>query len=289
MKFRNLRLTFSVENVVFHVLSIGLEKMLKPIPSHSHSKNSYELHYISYGFGTLIADGQKYHITPGTFFVTGPGIAHEQISEPDDPMTEYGVYLQIDSQGNGTDSGIVEAFLNCLFWIGAADNGIHDLMKRIIEEAEAHPFGYELMLPALLQQLILMVARLYIEKPGIAESSAFAATNPGDMTYLTIEEAFLYDYRDLTLEKLARQVNLGPRQTERLLQKHYNKTFLQKKTQARMSAACILLQEGSKSIAAVADELGYSSTEHFINAFKKYYHITPGQYRSKIKGSPQIS
>ena len=99
--------------------------------------------------------------------------------------------------------------------------------------------------------------------------------------YLTIEEAFLYNYRDLTLEKLSDLVHLGRRQTERLLKKHYNKTFLQKKTEARMSAACILLQDPNVSIASVAYELGYSSSEHFTNAFKTFYHMTPSAYRSK--------
>ena len=76
-------------------------------------------------------------------------------------------------------------------------------------------------------------------------------------------------------------MNLSRRQTERLLQQHYGKTFLQKKKEARMSAACILLQAGDKSIASVAYELGYSSPEHFTHAFKNYYHIAPSSYRAK--------
>ena len=112
------------------------------------------------------------------------------------------------------------------------------------------------------------------------KSPVTALPLPNDQTYLTIEEAFLYNYRDLTLEKLADLVHLGKRQTERLLKKHYNKTFLQKKTEARMSAACLLLQDANVSIASVAYELGYSSSEHFTNAFKTFYHMTPSAYRT---------
>ena len=99
------------------------------------------------------------------------------------------------------------------------------------------------------------------------------------MTYLTIEEAFLYDYKDLTLSALAARVNLGPRQTERLLNKHYNMTFSQKKAEARMSAALLLLRGTQKSIGEISEELGFSSPEHFSNAFKKYFHKTPAAYR----------
>lgn len=99
MKYRDLKITFSIENIDFTILSICLEKLVRPIPKHSHSKSSYELHYISYGYGTLIAEGQEYAITPGSLFMTGPGVAHEQISIPEDPMTEYCVYFQIDKNG----------------------------------------------------------------------------------------------------------------------------------------------------------------------------------------------
>lgn len=278
MKYRDLKITFSVENIDFTILSICLEKLVRPIPKHSHSKSSYELHYISYGYGTLIAQGQEYAITPGSLFMTGPGVAHEQISAPEDPMTEYCVYFQIHKETD-TTTGMMNTFLEYPFWIGTAESSIHELMKQIFQELETHPAGYELMLPSLLQQLILLLTRHYKQEDALPVSGTTKSSNVNDLTYLIIEESFLYDYRDLTLDALAKQVKLGKRQTERLLKKHYNKTFQQKRTEARMSAACILLQDSKKGIAAIAEELGYSSPEHFTNAFKNIYNMTPTAFR----------
>lgn len=283
MKYRNLNLSFTIENTKFTVLSISLEKMVTPIPWHSHSKNSYELHYVSFGYGKLTADAQTYDVVPGTFFVTGPGVFHEQVSAPEDPMTEYGVYLQVSSEGTtaAPKEKLLREFLERTFWFGEAAPGMHELMKQIISELEQRSIGYELLLPALLQQLILMISRQYRRVELIQGDGTSMPANdmPADQTYLTIEEAFLYNYRDLTLPKLASMVNLGVRQTERLLLKHYNKTFSQKKTEARMSAACLLLQDHGNSIASVSVALGYSSPEHFTNAFYKFYHVTPTAYR----------
>ena len=283
MKYRNLKLSFTIEDTKFTVLSISLEKMVTPIPRHSHSKNSYELHYVSFGHGRLIADEQSYEVVPGTFFVTGPGIFHEQISDIDDPMTEYGAYLQVSFEGTATTKKerLLQEFLERKFWFGEAAPGMHELMKQIHTELEQRSIGYDLVLSALLQQLILLIARQY-HRSDLVQGDGTSAPSfemPADQTYLTIEEAFLYNYKDLTLPKLASMVNLGIRQTERLLLKHYNKTFAQKKTEARMSAACLLLQDTSNSIASVATALGYSSPEHFTNAFQKFYHITPTAYR----------
>ena len=289
MKYRNLKITFSIEDVLFNVLSIGLETFISPIPKHSHSKNSFELHYIADGYGILIADGKTYNITPGIFFMTGPGIAHEQISSSNHPMTEYGVYLQVHIPLTGSTGVMMSSFLEHTFWIGPAEKSIHNLMEQIFLELKQLTYGYELMLPALLEQLILLITRHYKAQQPTNSQLPLASINPDDLTYLTIEEAFLYDYKTLTLDGLAKQVNLGKRQTERLLQKHYNKTFSQKKTEARMSAACLLLQKTNLSIATIAEELGYSSSEHFTHAYKKYYGTTPTAFRkTSLSPSPQI-
>lgn len=295
MKYRNLDLTFSMDDVTFTVLSISNEQMITPIPRHSHSRNSYELHYISYGYGTLIADDATYRITPGTFYMTGPQVFHEQISDPDEPMREYGVYLKVSLPRKGTKSELLRRFLGQSFFYGTADIEVYELMKKMINELEQGPDGQQLMLSALLQELIVQIARLYRTAPTQATESVTKAPSnarpqvayapdthlPDDQTYLIIEEAFLYNYRDITLDSLAGLVNLSRRQTERLLLQHYNKTFLQKKKEARMSAACILLQAGDKSIASVAYELGYSSPEHFTHAFKNYYHVAPSSYSAE--------
>lgn len=279
MKYRNLNLSFTMDDVSFTVLSISNEQMLEPIPRHSHSRNSYEMHYISYGCGTLIADDTTYKVTPGTFFMTGPQVLHEQISDPDDPMREYGVYLKVKLPRKGTKNRLLRSFLQQSFYFGTAGIELYDLMKKLIGELEQESDGQQLMLSALLQELIVLISRLYVTAPEADTSDKTAGAHlPDDQTYLIIEEAFLYNYRDITLDSLAKLLNLSHRQTERLLRQHYNKTFLQKKKEARMSAACILLQDASKSIASVAYELGYSSPEHFTHAFKSYYNVSPSMY-----------
>ena len=277
MKYRDLRLSFELSGITFTILSIGEDRIETPFPRHSHSKNSYELHYIKSGRGTLIADDVKYRVEPGTFFVTGPEVFHEQISDPEDVMVEYGMYLQVDAPARMKKENPMSLFLNTFFHICDAGNAPAVIMEEIFRELNEKRYGYELMLKSLSEQFVLMVTRLYGSEKLRSEPADHAS--PADLTYLIIEEAFLYDYRDLTLSELASRVNLGTRQTERLLNRHYNLTFSQKKAEARMSAAVLLLRGTKKSIGEIAEELGFSSPEHFTNAFKKYYRMPPGAYR----------
>lgn len=279
MKYRDLKLSFEINNIRFDILSISSETIVTPFPKHSHSKNSYELHYIKSGFGKLICDEAEYRLTPGIFYVTGPNISHEQISDSYKPMVEYGMYLQTERLFPPKPGDVMTQFTDCHFWIGESDKEVSLLFEHIFEELNNKPLGYQLMLPALSRALLLTVTRMYDKK--VAGLLKTEGSVPQDMLYLTIEEAFLYDYKDLTLSSLSSRVNLGTRQTERLLKKHYNMTFVEKRNEARMSAASLLLTETQKSIGEISEELGYSSKEHFTNAFKKFYSVTPSSYRKQ--------
>ena len=101
-----------------------------------------------------------------------------------------------------------------------------------------------------------------------------------------IEDYFLYEYPRLSLQELAGRLGLGPRQTERLLRRLYGRTFLQKKTEARMNAAAVLLADAGRSVTAVAEQLGYASVEHFSSAFRRYYGLSPRQYRGRQADRP---
>ncbi len=280
MKYRSLNITFDIESTEFKILSLCLEKLINPIPMHSHSKNSYELHYISFGNGTLISNGVSYDITPGTLFMTGPNVEHEQISDPENPMTEYCVYLKIEQPPKTERGSLAGIFADKVFWFGQDSKDVHELMKKTFSELESPGLGSKLFISSLMQQLILYMIRIYQaedEKEGVVSG----AKEQIDLTYLIIEEEFLYNYKDVTLKSLSEKLKLSCRQTERLLCRHYNSSFQQKKTQARMFAAGTLLREGKKSILEISQELGYSSGEHFASTFKKYYGITPTQYKKQ--------
>ena len=77
MKYRDLNISFTIENTRFTILSLVSDKLIHPIPMHAHSKNSYELHYISSGEGMLNSGGVRYRILPGTVFMTGPGVEYD--------------------------------------------------------------------------------------------------------------------------------------------------------------------------------------------------------------------
>lgn len=279
--YDKIGLSFQIGGVRCHALKLSYEQMHRSFPSHSHSNNSWEIHYIPYGRGSVTLDHSTHDVGPSSFFITGPHVEHSQTPDLDDPMVEYCIYLKFDAKNRPLIQKNNPEFINRLFmterFIGTDKQNMHPLMQSLFRELEKQSIGYHTVLEALLTQLLVLSVR-NLEVTGNTEPAAESSV--ADRNYLIIEEYFLYEYQDLTLENLSSRLGLSHRQTERLLQKHYGKTFLQKKYEAKMSAALVLLKDSSNSITDISFQLGYSSIEHFSAAFRKYYGISPRKWRN---------
>lgn len=279
-RFSDENINFQLGGLIFNISSLAIEKFERNIPNHVHSNNSYEIHYIAHGKGTMIINEHKYSVGPESLFVTGPGVEHAHIPDMDDPMWEYCVYLRVQKNSRSfshTEKEVSDLFLQNNFWFGKDSQNIIAIMQELFLQYNDKPFGYEIMIETLFKQFLLKLVNNYRIKDKSPEPAKKCCSMCN--TYLTIEESFLYEYNTLTLEQLSERLRLGPRQTERLLKDHYGKTFTQKKTEARMSAAQLFLSDPSNSISMIAEKTGYSSIEHFSSAFKRHFGVSPTKYK----------
>lgn len=284
--YTNMNIRFSIDDIPVHALNIIFERFTRTIPSHSHGNGCYEIHYIPEGYGTLQADNRYYDIVPGTLFVTGPHVEHAQTPLLRDPMQEYCVYLKISGGSrNKKSSPIMDALAATPFWFGKDTQDIRPLMESLFSELGNRYLGYQEQVCLLLSQLIIRVVRNFSPAPDCKASGALEDLERNNLavsTSVIIEEYFLYEYASLSLQDLADRLKLSSRQTQRLLLEYYGKSFQQKKTEARMSAAAILLADKARTISSIAEDLGYCSAEHFSSAFRGYYQTSPTEYRKQF-------
>ena len=278
--YNDMDIRFSLEGVSFHALNIIFEHFERTIPAHTHGNGCYEIHYISAGCGKLKADGTYFDLKPNTLFVTGPHVEHAQSPAPDDPMEEYCVYLKLDGCSHMKKNAVIlPSFTEASFWIGQDRQGIHPLMIQLFDELAHRYTGFQEQVQLLLARLVILMVRNYEQLR--VSPTVFAPNNLADSKSVIIEEYFLYEYQSLSLSDLSNRLKLSPRQTQRLLMDYYGKTFQQKKAEARMSAAALLLSDSRKKIAEIAESLGYSSAEHFSSVFRRYYKLSPRDYRKQ--------
>lgn len=94
-----------------------------------------------------------------------------------------------------------------------------------------------------------------------------------------IEENF---QEDLSLDLLAEKVNLSTAYISRLIKKVTHKSFMEILLEVRMKAAKELLKDNKLKIAEIGNQVGYKDTSYFIQVFKKYYGLTPKEFKNII-------
>lgn len=222
-------LQFEWDNFDFTLQHFGKGVFTKNMAGHSHSKNSYELHYITNGEGTLTTDNQSYSLHKGVFFVTGPNVYHQQSTNLENPLTE--VYIYIQASGKKTNNALASTFLSTHFFL-QEDYPFGDLFERLLHEEFEKKWGYQNNISALMQLLMTEITRAYWpDHIALTENNS----NQNDKRFILIENAFIYNPEDLTLRSLSELIGLCERQTQRLLQKYYGKSFKEKKADAIMS------------------------------------------------------
>lgn len=219
-------INFKWNDFDFTLLDFGKGVFRKDMAGHSHSKNSYELHFIVDGEGKLTTDTKTYNLSKGDFFVTGPNIYHQQSTNPKNPLTEY--YLYIQASDKKTNNALVSTFLSNHFYF-RKNSELLGVVEKIIEEDQSKKWGYENIIAALMQILMTEITRLYWPDFRVTNESA---ENLNDRRFILIEQAFINDPNGITLTKLSGIIGLCERQTQRLLEKYYGMSFSEKKAES---------------------------------------------------------
>lgn len=86
---------------------------------------------------------------------------------------------------------------------------------------------------------------------------------------------------NMTVEFLALKVHVSPRHLNRLFQKQFGQPVGDYLSKQRMVLAGELLKDGKLSVTMVSDRVGYGNYSYFTKQFKKFYGMTPREYRTE--------
>ncbi len=89
----------------------------------------------------------------------------------------------------------------------------------------------------------------------------------------------------LSLNELAELLSVNPAYLSSIFKSDQGENFSKYVLRLRMERAGLLLRTyPAAKINEIAEKTGYVSARHFDTAFKKYYGITPNEYRAKFGG-----
>ena len=120
-----------------------------------------------------------------------------------------------------------------------------------------------------------------VDQPTIAEtmvSNAQSVLIQNTITYI------LAHYSDLSEEMCARELGVSSAYLSRVFKKGMKTSFTSYLNDVRLKEAEKRLLSGDESMTEIAEQVGFSTVAYFIASFKKKYHVTPNQYRKRLRG-----
>lgn len=96
-----------------------------------------------------------------------------------------------------------------------------------------------------------------------------------------VKEYVSEGYRTATLEQAAKIVHMHPYYLSRFFKKNTGINFSDFLMEIRMKRAGVLIMDFRYKLYEVSEVVGYANTKNFTRAFRKYYDMSPREYRNK--------
>lgn len=267
--------------------AISYARHVEDFPSHSHDFS--ELFIVVKGTASHRVSNYHYPLTQGDVFVINGQVEHG-FSDVNDLVL---INLMFESQSPLFETSSLKLLpgYQALFNIEPVarqkadytaklnlDNQQYSEVERLIhtieEEYQQSPAGFETMLIAQLQQLIITLSRLY-QGDNIQMCSSTLVLGRA-LVYL--EEHYRRD--DLRTDQVAAASFVSVRQLERLFRVYLQTSPNQYVKDKRLQFAYeTLMGSPQLSIQHIADSAGYSDSNYFSKCFKQKYGQNPSQYR----------
>lgn len=89
----------------------------------------------------------------------------------------------------------------------------------------------------------------------------------------------------ISLKEVAEQVHIHPNYLSEMIRKETGISYMELLTDLRVKKAADYLLHTSAKVKEIANLVGYSDSKYFTSIFKKYYEVTPTQFR-ELRNSP---
>lgn len=262
------------------------------LPNMAHSHSFFEIIYIFSGSCIYRIGKTRVKLKAGDFMILSPHTHHELYSDSTasvitltmKPELFRGTLLSLLS---GAD--ILSAFLKTaviggkteryLLYHISFDRRVENGLELMLREMDRKDEYSDSMVVLELMQLFLRIARRY------GKSARIIRGNDAAEKIMRI----LYEqYKTITLGGLAKQLHYTVPYCSKYVKNVLGCTFSSMLQKIRFQNAGELLSNSDLPVSEVAQEIGYENMENFFRAFKKYYHMTPSQYRVEMQKEPTL-
>lgn len=265
---------------IHHISRLKLQNTAFYQAMHSH-EDRVEILYLLSGSGWHTIGKYRYPTSAGDLVIVNSGVLHEEKVRGKEPLEFYccavtNLSLKGKKRGQLIDEDRVPVLES-----GIQKQIVEDLFEIIQKESMSENVWKNEICTFLASALVLKVAEL--------TQGSESMDSKEQKEHWMIEKVQNYmeqNFRDkISLQDMAEIVSVTPWYLERVFKKYTGDSLNQYLIHLKLGYAQNLFRDTSKSIAQVAEEVGYDNPSYFSQLFKKKFGVTPGAYRKKLRES----
>lgn len=238
-----------------------------------HTHACAEIFYCTRGIGEFVLGTEKIAVGSDDLIIVNPNVEHTEISLPNNPL-EY-IVLGVDGltfRFEGTSYPY--RAVNC-----RDDSETHlFFMRQLLRESEAKSAKYERMCAYLLSAFLILLLRN--ERLGADLASSKRGNRECAAARRYLDEHYA---EPITLDVLAETTHLNKYYLVHTFSREYGITPINYLIDRRIRESKYLLESTERSLASIANELGFSSPSYFSQSFRRLTGIPPQEYRRRCR------
>ncbi len=260
------------------------------LTNHWHEEAEFTL--IQKGQGSYQIELTEYTVEPEDLIFVPPLMLHSASIQPTGALlSETYVFHMNFLGGNSTDICSTRYLLPLthheiiLPWVVKPEHPVYFSLRKLFSQISSlyngDIPGYELALKSLFLQVLFLLLQYQETAPAPDHSAVLYSEK-----LKTVLDYLELHYMDaLTVSDLAGLCYFSEYHFMRFFKKHMSMTCMEYLNNLRLEKAVELLEYDNASILEVSLSVGFHNLSYFHRAFKKKYHMTPGEFL-KIKQNP---
>lgn len=258
-----------------------------------HYHDYFELIYISRGRCTQTINGVSRDMKEGDLCLLTPNDHHAiATSHPSDLLFNIIIRPSLFEESFfsliAENDVISRFFLTALFTQSAEQSYLYfprhentnlaNHIQSLIKECFEKNLGYKKSMECYLALLFTELTRCHKDRIDKENYETMGNNQLSEiLAYINLHK------KDITLNAVAKKFHYHPKYLSALIKKYTNKSFSEFLQEAKLHEVCSYLRNTTLSIDEIIQIMGYYDRSYFNRLFKKNYHMTPSEYREKVK------
>lgn len=285
-KLSSLELNYSYGGLEVEMYWFRVMALEEPWSIGKHTHSAYEFHFVAEGKSFVELEESAFTVETGEFYVTSPGMVHEQRSIQGEEYVEYCMHCQIslNEHANEEEELLIQLLEN------NSKSKISNSRKCIDYFGEALRCAYEEKVGYYteIKHLIFLIWIAAVQQMTSSQHNyAISKKHKKDDYRFQMIKQFVEDNikSPILVKDIAQFMYLSEKQVNRIVLKNSGRSTKNYINHCKLIKAKELLKDTHMQIKEISDFLGFSSPYYFTQFFTREEGFSPRLFRDNIHRS----